>query len=88
MSSTPLIFCSKGAATVSEITEAEAPGYFVVTLTCGGTIGGYCSIGKAKIEASPAIIIMRERTVEKTGLSIKNFEIMEPHQFSKAALPI
>ncbi len=45
MSSTPLISCSIGAATVSDTVWAEAPGYCVVTTTVGGTTCGYSEIG-------------------------------------------
>ncbi|MBA7470410.1 hypothetical protein ES707_05696 [subsurface metagenome] len=45
MSSTPLICCSMGAATVSDTVWAEAPGYCVVTTTVGGTTCGYSETG-------------------------------------------
>ncbi len=45
MSSTPLICCSIGAATVSETVWAEAPGYCVVTTTVGGATCGYSATG-------------------------------------------
>ena len=45
MSSTPLICCSIGAATVSDTVCAEAPGYCVVTTTVGGTTCGYSATG-------------------------------------------
>jgi hypothetical protein len=48
MSSTPLISCSSGVATVLLMTSAEAPGYCAVTTTFGGAISGYCATGKAK----------------------------------------
>src|SRR3954466_2128095 len=41
MPSTPLICCSMGAATASATTSADAPGYWQVTWTVGGVIGGY-----------------------------------------------
>src|SRR5260370_38144283 len=40
MPSTPLTCCSIGAATVSATTWALAPGYWIVTATAGGVIGG------------------------------------------------
>ena len=45
MSSTPLISCSMGAATVSDTVCADAPGYCVVTTTVGGTTCGYSETG-------------------------------------------
>ena len=37
----PLICCSSGAATVSAISSAVAPGYSALTDTVGGAIAGY-----------------------------------------------
>ncbi len=48
MSSTPLICCSMGAATVSEMVCAEAPGYCAVTTTVGGTTSGYSATGSVR----------------------------------------
>ena len=45
MFSTPLTCCSIGAAIVSATTWALAPGYWQVTFTVGGAIGGYIAIG-------------------------------------------
>ena len=50
MFSTPLTCCSIGAATVSATTWALAPGYWQVTLTVGGAIGGYIAIGSDQSE--------------------------------------
>ena len=46
MSSTPLIACSSGDATVSAMTCGLAPGYMARTTTVGGTTSGYSLIGK------------------------------------------
>src|SRR5204862_366819 len=48
MFSTPLTCCSIGAATVSATTWALAPGYWQVTMTVGGAIGGYIAMGRAR----------------------------------------
>ena len=48
MSSTPLISCSRGAATVSATTSAEAPGYVALTTMVGGAISGYWATGRVK----------------------------------------
>jgi hypothetical protein len=45
MSSTPLISCSIGVATVSDTVCAEAPGYCVVITTVGGATCGYSATG-------------------------------------------
>ena len=45
MSSTPLICCSSGDATVSAMTFGFAPGYVARTTTVGGTTCGYSLIG-------------------------------------------
>ena len=50
MFSTPLTCCSIGAATVSATTWALAPGYWQVTFTVGGAIGGYIAIGSVQSE--------------------------------------
>ena len=49
MPSTPLISCSIGAATVSAIVSAEAPGKAAVTATEGGAISGYCGERQRRI---------------------------------------
>jgi hypothetical protein len=43
--STPLICCSSGVMTVSAMVLGEAPGYWPLTTTVGGTISGYSLIG-------------------------------------------
>jgi len=48
MSSTPLISCSIGVATVRATTSGEAPGYAAMTCTVGSATGGYCETGSAK----------------------------------------
>src|SRR6185437_14545666 len=60
MFSTPLICCSSGVATVRDTVSAEAPGYCVVICTVGGTISGYCEMGRKTLS-----------TVAKIGLSMK-----------------
>ena len=45
MSSTPLISCSMGVATVSATVCADAPGYCVVMTTVGGATCGYSATG-------------------------------------------
>ena len=45
MSSTLLISCSIGVATVSDTVCAEAPGYCVVMTTVGGATSGYSDTG-------------------------------------------
>ena len=43
--STPLICCSSGVMTVSAMVFGEAPGYWPLTTTVGGTISGYSLMG-------------------------------------------
>src|SRR5437762_9093499 len=71
MFSTPLTCCSIGAATVSETTWALAPGYWQVTITVGGAIGGYIAMGSAHSAIAPASVITIDRTVAKIGRSMK-----------------
>ncbi len=44
----PLICCSSGAATVSAISSAVAPGYTAFTETVGGAMFGYWSTGSVQ----------------------------------------
>src|SRR3954471_7073753 len=74
MFSTPLTCCSIGAATVSETTWALAPGYWQVTITVGGAIGGYIAMGSAHSAIAPASVIRIDRTVAKIGRSMKKRE--------------
>src|SRR3974390_271689 len=57
MFSTPLTCCSIGAATVWATTSALAPGYWQVTITVGGAMGGYMAMGRAQSEIAPASVI-------------------------------
>src|SRR6266403_2874271 len=70
--STPTTCCSIGAATVSATTCALAPGYWHVTETVGGAIGGYIAIGSDRSEIAPAKVMAIDRTVAKIGRSMKN----------------
>src|SRR6516165_10581040 len=74
MFSTPLTCCSIGAATVSATTWALAPGYWQVTTTVGGAIGGYIAIGSDQSAIAPASVITIDRTVAKIGRSMKKRE--------------
>src|SRR5262245_33737289 len=76
MFSTPLIWFSRGAATVCSSTWAEAPGYTARTVTTGGAISGYCAIGSTRMPASPAITMKIESTAAKIGRSMKKRDIM------------
>src|SRR5271165_6037629 len=74
MFSTPLTCCSIGAAIVSETTCALAPGYWHVTFTVGGAIGGYIAIGRFTSAIAPASVMAIDRTVAKIGRSMKKRE--------------
>ena len=71
MSSTPLISCSRGAATVSAITCGLAPGYWARTTTVGGTTSGYSEMGSWKAEIAPMTKMTIESTPAKMGRSTK-----------------
>src|SRR5216684_7797185 len=73
--STPLICCSNGVITVSAIVLGEAPGYWPLTTTVGGTISGYSLIGSTGIASNPATVIRIASTVANIGLSMKNEEM-------------
>src|SRR6185503_6228234 len=74
MSSTPLICCSNGDATVSAITRGLAPGYVARTTTVGGTTCGYSLIGSWKRAMAPATTITSDNTAAKIGRSTKSLE--------------
>src|ERR1700722_8976236 len=61
--------------TVSAMVFGDAPGYWPLTTTVGGTISGYSLIGKFGIASKPATVIKMARTVAKIGRSMKNEEI-------------
>src|SRR5215471_4216552 len=67
----PLICCSRGAPIDCATTPALAPGKFVATCTCGGTICGYCEIGSPSQATAPASVMTSDRTEERTGRSMK-----------------
>src|SRR5271156_7202541 len=73
--STPLICCSSGVMTVSAMVLGDAPGYWPLTTTVGGTISGYSLIGSTGIASSPATVSRIASTVAKIGRSMKNEEI-------------
>src|SRR5882757_1377517 len=83
MSSTPLTCCSIGSATVSITVLALAPGYRVVTCTVGGTTSGYCATARLNSATPPIRIIRIAMTLERTGRSMKNFEIMRSVLFGR-----
>src|SRR5260221_531466 len=68
--------CSMTCTTVSCTVVAEAPGYVVLICTEGGAIGGYCSIGRAKIDNAPATMIRMAMTIAKIGRSMKNLAML------------
>src|SRR5215469_16559427 len=73
--STPLICCSSGVMTVSAMVLGEAPGYWPLTTTVGGTISGYSLMGRLGIASRPATVMRMASTVAKIGLSIKKEEM-------------
>ena len=74
MFSTPVIACSRGAATVSPMTLGLAPGKLARTTTVGGTTSGYSLIGSWNSAMLPAINVSNESTAAKIGRVIKNLE--------------
>src|SRR6516225_9608585 len=71
MSSTPLISCSSGVATVWATVSADAPGYDAVTRTVGGTISGYWATGRIASAPKPSAVTKMLSTVAKRGRSMK-----------------
>src|SRR3984893_4424950 len=73
--STPLICCSSGVITVSAMVLGEAPGYWPLTTTVGGTISGYSLMGRLGIANNPPTVISMASTVANMGRSMKNEEM-------------
>ena len=67
MFSTPLIFCSSGVATDASTSVALAPMKVVVTWIIGGTISGYCEIGRPLMATTPSRTVMIEITIATMG---------------------
>src|ERR1700730_5840379 len=61
--------------TVSAMVFGDAPGYWPLTTTVGGTISGYSLIGSTGIANIPAAVIRIASTVAKMGRSMKNDEM-------------
>jgi hypothetical protein len=61
-----------GAATVLATVSALAPGYLAVTVTVGGTMFGYCAIGRLNRATTPAKTVTIAITDAKIGRSMKN----------------
>src|ERR1700712_4479526 len=73
--STPLICCSSGVITVSAMVFGEAPGYWPLMTTVGGTISGYSLMGSPGMANRPATVMMIASTVAKIGRSMKKEEM-------------
>ena len=65
--STPLICCSSGVATEASTSVALAPMNVVVTWIIGGTISGYCAIGRPCIATTPSMTMMIDITIATIG---------------------
>src|SRR5215831_628640 len=74
MLSTPTTCASIACATVAPTTAPLAPGYIVVTWTCGGTMSGYCASGITNSAKRPAIVVTSAMTIASRGLSTKMAE--------------
>src|SRR6202035_998070 len=53
----------------------EAPGYWPLTTTVGGTISGYSLMGRLGIANNPPTVISMASTVANIGRSMKNEEM-------------
>src|SRR5215469_5067416 len=63
-------------ATLSSTAAAEAPGYVVLTVTCGGTMSGNCATGSAPSAITPAITMTIAMTIASRGRWMKTEEII------------
>ena len=66
-----MIFCSAGVATEASTSVALAPTNVVVTWTIGGTISGYCAIGRLCIATAPSSTVTMEITIATIGRLMK-----------------
>ena len=81
MSSTPLICCSSGEATVSAMTFGFAPGYVARTTTVGGTTCGYSLIGRLeqRERAGDDDHQRQDRREDRRSMkNLENFMISDP----------
>src|SRR5215510_5576621 len=62
--------------TVSPIVRGDAPGYWPLTTTVGGTTCGNSLIGSSGNATNPATTMMIESTDAKIGRSMKNDEML------------
>jgi hypothetical protein len=69
--SRPLSFCSMICVTVSSSVWADAPGYVALIAMVGGAIAGYCETGSARIDSTPASMMVIAITHAKIGRSMK-----------------
>ena len=67
---------SRGAITDFWMVSALAPGYWVITITVGGAMSGYCSIGRVARPMQPARTMTIEITLDSTGRSMNTFNFM------------
>ena len=72
--STPFTSCSMGITTFSISTSGDAPGYAASIAIVGGTMSGYCDIGRDENPIAPKRIITTETTVAKIGRSMKKLQ--------------
>ncbi len=77
MLSTPFTWVSIGAATACATVAASAPGKLADTVTVGGAIGGYCSMGSPTRAARPASVTTIDRTLAKIGRRMQKSEITD-----------
>lgn len=76
MFSTPLMASSRGITTLLSVVCALAPVYVALTLTVGGAMSGYCSIGNDTKPITPNITMRIEITVDSTGRLINLSKFM------------
>ena len=72
---TPFIALSIGITTALIINSPLAPGYSATIFTLGGEIEGNCVTGNLTNAITPNRVIMRDITIERTGLCINLLNI-------------
>jgi hypothetical protein len=66
---------SRGIRTALVISSPLAPGYSAVTVTLGGEMDGNCVTGRLVIAKTPRNTIIRDMTMDRTGLCINLLNI-------------
>ena len=83
--STPFIAASSGVTTLFITVSAFAPVYVALTLTVGGAMSGYCSMGRLNSPSITSITIVTDSIADIIGRLVKVFMSMTDADFALCA---